>query len=93
LTRNKSATLQRNLSHRMNLLPHACDEKVQCGRLEGMTDVQAATEMELAATAGTPIEVEREQRMPLGVIVYVVLASAAQALWLGLISWWLLNLF
>jgi hypothetical protein len=58
-----------------------------------MTDLQVAAEVELAATAGTPIQAEHERRMPLGVIVYVVLAGAAQALWLGAIAWWLLNLF
>jgi hypothetical protein len=58
-----------------------------------MTDVQAATGMELAAAAATPVEAEPTQRMPLGVIVYVVLAAAAQVLWLGLIGWWLLHLF
>jgi hypothetical protein len=31
--------------------------------------------------------------MPLGVIVYVAAAGLAQALWLGLIGWWVLNLF
>ena len=58
-----------------------------------MTDVQAATDIELAAAVGAPIEAERKQRMPLGVIVYVVLAAGAEVLWLGLIGWWLLNLF
>ena len=57
-----------------------------------MTDMRATTDMEVAAAAGMPVEA-REPRMPLGVIVYVVLASGAQALWLGLIGWWLLNLF
>jgi hypothetical protein len=55
-----------------------------------MTDVQAATDLDLAA--GSQLKV-RERRFPLGVILYVVLASAAQILWLGLIGWWLLNLF
>jgi hypothetical protein len=56
-----------------------------------MTDVQATADMELAA--GSPLETAREQRFSLGVIVYVALASTAQILWLGLIGWWLLNLF
>jgi hypothetical protein len=55
-----------------------------------MTDVQAETDLDLAAR---PQLKAREGRFPLGVIVYVVLASAAQILWLGLIGWWLLNLF
>jgi hypothetical protein len=58
-----------------------------------MTDMQAATDTEVAAVVGTSVEEAREPRLPLGVIVYVVLASGAQALWLGLIGWWLLNLF
>jgi hypothetical protein len=58
-----------------------------------MTDMQAATDTEVAALAGTSVEEAREPRWPLRVIVYVVLASGAQALWLGLIGWWLLNLF
>jgi hypothetical protein len=57
-----------------------------------MVDVQVAAEVELAAT-GSPTETECEPRTPLGVIVYVVLAVTAQALWLGAIGWWLLNLF
>jgi hypothetical protein len=55
-----------------------------------MTDVQAATDLDLAA--GSQLKA-RERHFPLGVIVYVVLASTAQILWLGLIGWWLLNLF
>jgi hypothetical protein len=35
----------------------------------------------------------REPRMPLGVIMYVVAALSPEALWLGLIGWWLLHLF
>ena len=57
-----------------------------------MVDVQVAAEVELAAT-GSPTETEREPRTPLGVIVYVAAAGLAQALWLGLIGWWVLNLF
>jgi hypothetical protein len=57
-----------------------------------MIDVQATTaDMELAATS--QLEAAPERRFPLGVIVYVVLALAAQVIWLGLIGWWLLNLF
>jgi hypothetical protein len=57
-----------------------------------MTDVQATTaDMELAATA--QLEAVREQRFPVGLIVYVALAAAAQVIWLGLIGWWLLTLF
>jgi hypothetical protein len=58
-----------------------------------MTDMQAATNMEVAAAAGTTIEATREPQMPLGVIVFAVVAFGAEALWLGLIGWWLLNLF
>jgi hypothetical protein len=56
-----------------------------------MTDVQAATNTELAASS--QFGAARERRFPLGVIVYVVLAVAAQVLWLGALGWWLLNLF
>ena len=56
-----------------------------------MTDVQAATDVELAV--GSQLEAAPERHFPLGVIVYVALAGAAQALWLGAIGWWLLNLF
>jgi uncharacterized membrane protein YccF (DUF307 family) len=57
-----------------------------------MTDVQAATDMELADAAAPPIQPERE-RMPLGFIVFGGLALVVQVLWLGLIGWWLLHLF
>jgi hypothetical protein len=57
-----------------------------------MADVQVATDIDLAPAAIEPIEA-RKERMPLGVIAYVVLALSAEALWLGLICWWLLNLF
>jgi hypothetical protein len=40
-----------------------------------MTDMQAATNAEVAAVAGTSVEGVREPRLPLGVILYVVLAS------------------
>jgi hypothetical protein len=58
-----------------------------------MTDMQAAADMEVAAVTGTSVEEAREPRMPLGVIAYVVVALGSEALWLGLIGWWLLNLF
>jgi hypothetical protein len=35
----------------------------------------------------------REPRMPFGVLVFAVVAFGSEALWLGLIGWWLLNLF
>jgi hypothetical protein len=57
-----------------------------------MTDVQATTDVELAAAA-PPIQAERERRIPLGFIVFGGLALVAQVLWLGLIGWWLLNMF
>jgi hypothetical protein len=31
--------------------------------------------------------------MPLGVMAFAVLAFGSEVLWLGLIGWWLLNLF
>jgi hypothetical protein len=58
-----------------------------------MTDMQAATDMEVVATAGTTVDVTRESQMPLGVIVFAVVVSGAEVLWLSLIGWWLLNLF
>jgi hypothetical protein len=58
-----------------------------------MTDVQAATDVELAATVAPPAHAEREQRMPFGFIVFGGLVLVVQVLWLGLIGWWLLNLF
>jgi hypothetical protein len=58
-----------------------------------MTDVQAATEMEVVAAAGVAIDATREQPMPFGVIVFAVVAFGSEAFWLGLIGWWLLNLF
>jgi hypothetical protein len=58
-----------------------------------MTDLRAATNMEVAAAAGTTADMTRESQMPLGVIVFAVVAFATEALWLGLIAWWLLNLF
>jgi hypothetical protein len=56
-----------------------------------MTDVQTATNMKLVASS--QFEAARERRFPVGVIVYVVLAAAAQVLWLGALGWWLLNSF
>ena len=56
-----------------------------------MTDVQAAADIELAAIS--QLKAARERRFPVGVIVYVVLAVAAQVLWLGALGWWLLNSF
>jgi uncharacterized membrane protein YccF (DUF307 family) len=59
-----------------------------------MTDIQAATDIALAAAAQAPIEAEHVRRMPpLRIIVCAVLALVAQVFWLGLIGWWLLNLF
>jgi hypothetical protein len=34
-----------------------------------------------------------EPKMSLGVMVFAVAAFGSEALWLGLIGWWLLNLF
>ena len=58
-----------------------------------MTDMQAATDMEVVAAAGTTADTNLEAQMPLGVIVFAVVAFGGEALWLGLIGWWLLNLF
>jgi hypothetical protein len=61
-----------------------------------MTDMQSAASsanIELVAAADSRDEASPESRMPLLVIVYVILASVAQVLWLGLIGWSLLNLF
>jgi hypothetical protein len=63
------------------------------GESKSMADVQATTDMDLAATVASPIQAEREQRMPLGFIIFGGLALAVQVLWLGLIGWCLLNLF
>jgi hypothetical protein len=54
-------------------------------------DIRASSEMEVAAAVGS--QAEHQEQLPLGVIVYVASAGAAQVLWLGLIGWWLLNLF
>jgi hypothetical protein len=56
-------------------------------------DIQAVSEMDVAIEVGSPSQAEHQGRMPLGVIVYVILAGAAQGLWLGAIGWWLLKLF
>jgi hypothetical protein len=61
-----------------------------------MTDMQvaaSAVSMEVVAAANTWVEATREPQMPFGVIVFAVLALGAEALWLGLIGWWLLHLF
>jgi hypothetical protein len=58
-----------------------------------MTDMQAASDMEVAAAAGSTVDATREPQMPLGVIVFAIAAFGAEAIWLGLIGWWLLNLF
>jgi hypothetical protein len=60
-----------------------------------MTDMQAAASaanIELVAAARNPDE-EAHARMPLGVIVFAVVAFGSEALWLGLLGWWLLSLF
>jgi hypothetical protein len=58
-----------------------------------MTDVPAVTEIEVGALAAAPVEAARKPPMPLGLIVFAALAAVAQVLWLGLLGWWLLNLF
>ena len=58
-----------------------------------MTEVQAATVMEVAAAAGTTVNATAEPPMPFGVIVFASVAFGTEALWLGLIAWWLLHLF
>jgi hypothetical protein len=35
----------------------------------------------------------QEPSMPFSVIMFAVVALTAEALWFGLIGWWLLNLF
>jgi hypothetical protein len=44
----------------------------------------------ICAPAITPA---REPEMPLGVMAFAVVVFGIEALWLGLIGWWLLNLF
>jgi hypothetical protein len=61
-----------------------------------MTDMQmaaSAADAEMVAAADAWVDLTREPRMPFGVIVYVVAALSAEALWIGLIGWWLLHLF
>jgi hypothetical protein len=58
-----------------------------------MTDIQATTDIEVVAAAGITIDAAREPPMPFGVIVFAVVAFGSEALWLGRIGWWLLNLF
>jgi hypothetical protein len=55
-----------------------------------MTDVHAATDMEVVAAA---VDASCEPPMSLAVIVFAVVAFGSEAFWLGLIGWWLLNLF
>jgi hypothetical protein len=58
-----------------------------------MADIQAATDMEVMAVGGIRVNATCEPSMPLGVIVFAIVAFVSEALWLGLIGWWLLNLF
>jgi hypothetical protein len=58
-----------------------------------MTDIHAASDMEVVAAAGITIDATREPPMPFGVIVFAAVAFGSEALWLGLIGYWLLNLF
>jgi hypothetical protein len=58
-----------------------------------MTNVQPTTNVELSAAVAPPISAERAERMSVGFIVFSCLALVGQVLWLGLIGWWLLNLF
>jgi hypothetical protein len=55
-----------------------------------MSDIQAATDIEVVAAA---VDATREPPMSFGVIVFTTVAFGSEALWLGLIGWWLLNLF
>jgi hypothetical protein len=56
-------------------------------------DIQAASEIDVAAVIGAKIDATSEPRMPLGLIAFGALALVVQVLWLGLICWCLLNLF
>ena len=56
-------------------------------------DFQAVGEMDSAIEVGSLSRAEHQGQMPLGLIVYAISAGMAQVLWLGLIGWWLLNLF
>jgi hypothetical protein len=61
------------------------------------TDLQAYPRSALPQWAhcsrGNVGEATREPRMPFGVMVFAIVAFGTEALWLGLIGWWLLNLF
>jgi hypothetical protein len=54
---------------------------------------QAATDMEVVAAIGITIDANREPSMTFGVIMFAAVAFGSEVLWLGLISWWFLNLF
>jgi hypothetical protein len=56
-----------------------------------MTDIQAANDIEVMMAAA--VDAAREPPMPSGIIVFAIVAFGSEALWLGLIGWWLLNLF
>jgi hypothetical protein len=58
-----------------------------------VTDIQAALDIGVAVAAEITAVETSDPRMPFGVIVFAVIAFGAEALWLGLIGWWLLNLF
>jgi hypothetical protein len=58
-----------------------------------MTDIQSAADMEVVAAIGITVDATREPPMPFAVILFAVVAFGSEALWLGLIGWWLLNLF
>jgi hypothetical protein len=47
----------------------------------------------MTAISVTVVLPAREPRMPLGVMMFAVVAFGSEALWLGLIGWWLLSLF
>jgi hypothetical protein len=58
-----------------------------------LTDIQAALETDVAGAPGITADAKSDPRMPFTVIKFAVIAFGAEALWLGLIGWWLLNLF
>jgi hypothetical protein len=58
-----------------------------------MTDIQAASNMEVVAAAGITVDATRGPPMPFAVILFAVVAFGSEALWLGLIGWLPLNLF
>jgi hypothetical protein len=72
--------------HAMELVQSGPDVILASPRPSAVTDMQAATEREVAARAGTNAEATREPRMPFGVMVFGVVAFGAEALWLGLWS-------